>query len=120
MLGLPWRGLFTEIKKVPFTNLSALFRLLVFSIGAIIVVHTDFLCRQSYAVPFQAVEVYKRTIIMYRREPVLTKARLGQTVVVAVLVGLIFLQLGDSQVPLFCMCTRVLFVTLLVLFVICF
>ncbi|CAM9147551.1 unnamed protein product [Ectocarpus fasciculatus] len=44
-----------------------------------------------------AVEVYKRTIIMYRREPVLTKARLGQTVVVAVLVGLIFLQLGDSQ-----------------------
>ncbi|CAM9150806.1 unnamed protein product [Ectocarpus sp. 6 AP-2014] len=44
-----------------------------------------------------AVEVYKRTIIMYRREPVLTKARLGQTVVVAVLVGLIFLQLGNSQ-----------------------
>lgn len=43
--------------------------------------------------------MYKRTLIMYRREPVLTKARLGQTVVVAVLVGLIFLQLGNSQVP---------------------
>lgn len=35
---------------------------------------------------------------MYRREPVLTKARLAQTVVVAVIVGLIFLQLGDTQV----------------------
>ncbi|CAN0433874.1 unnamed protein product [Ascophyllum nodosum] len=44
-----------------------------------------------------ATEVYKRTIIMYRREPVLTKARLAQTIVVSVLVGLIFLQLGNTQ-----------------------
>lgn len=42
--------------------------------------------------------MYKRTLIMYRREPVLTKARLAQTVVVGALVGLIFLQLGNSQV----------------------
>lgn len=42
--------------------------------------------------------MYKRTILMYRREPVLTRARLGQAVVVAIIVGLIFLQLGDSQV----------------------
>lgn len=34
---------------------------------------------------------------MYKREPVLTKARMAQTVVVALLVGLIFLQLGDTQ-----------------------
>lgn len=45
-------------------------------------------------------EVYKRTLIMYRREPVLTKVRLMQAVVVAVIVGLIFLQLGKSQVIL--------------------
>ncbi|CAM9650413.1 unnamed protein product [Scytosiphon promiscuus] len=45
----------------------------------------------------QVVEVYKRTLIMYRREPVLTKARLAQTVVVAIFVGLIFLQLGNTQ-----------------------
>ncbi|CAM9798121.1 unnamed protein product [Pylaiella littoralis] len=45
----------------------------------------------------QVAEVYKRTLIMYRREPVLTKVRLGQTIVVALLVGLIFLQLGNSQ-----------------------
>lgn len=46
----------------------------------------------------QVAEVYKRTLIMYRREPVLTKVRLAQTVIVALLVGLIFLQLGNSQV----------------------
>lgn len=46
----------------------------------------------------QVAEVYKRTIIMYKREPVLTRMRLAQTVVVALLVGLIFLQLGESQV----------------------
>ncbi|CAM9913585.1 unnamed protein product, partial [Hapterophycus canaliculatus] len=45
----------------------------------------------------KVLEVYKRTLIMYRREPVLTKARLGQTVIVGVLVGLIFLQLGNTQ-----------------------
>lgn len=42
--------------------------------------------------------MYKRTLIMYRREPVLSKARLAQTVVVGVIVGLIFFQLGNSQV----------------------
>ncbi|CAN0037303.1 unnamed protein product, partial [Laminaria digitata] len=45
----------------------------------------------------QAAEVYKRTLIMYRREPVLTKARLAQAVIVSLIVGLIFLQLGNSQ-----------------------
>lgn len=46
---------------------------------------------------FQVSEVYKRTLIMYKREPVLTKARMAQTIIVALLVGLIFLQLGDTQ-----------------------
>ncbi|CAM9532407.1 unnamed protein product, partial [Sphacelaria rigidula] len=49
----------------------------------------------------QVVEVYKRTLIMYRREPVLTRVRLAQAIVVALLVGLIFLQLGKSQVYIF-------------------
>ncbi|KAG5178542.1 ABC transmembrane transporter [Tribonema minus] len=42
-------------------------------------------------------ELYKRTLLMYKREPILTRVRLAQAVVVSVMVGLIFLQLGTAQ-----------------------
>ncbi|CAM9549700.1 unnamed protein product [Heterosigma akashiwo] len=46
----------------------------------------------------QFARLYQRTALMYKwRDPLLTKARLGQSVVVSLLVGLIYLQLGSSQ-----------------------
>jgi hypothetical protein len=49
----------------------------------------------SWGVQFS--ELYKRTLLMYKREPILTRVRFAQAVSVAVVVGLIFLQLGTAQ-----------------------
>jgi hypothetical protein len=43
-------------------------------------------------------QLYKRTVLMYAREPTLTRVRLGQAVVVSLIVGLIYLQMSKAQV----------------------
>lgn len=53
-------------------------------------------------------ELYKRTLLMYKREPILTRVRLAQSVVVGVIVGLIFLQIGTAEVCIVLVCTLAL------------
>jgi len=45
----------------------------------------------------QFVQLYKRTGLMYKRDPLLSKARFAQSLVVSLLVGLIYLRLGNTQ-----------------------
>lgn len=41
--------------------------------------------------------LYHRTLLLYAREPVLTRARLAQVIVVALIVGLIYWNVGKTQ-----------------------
>jgi len=51
--------------------------------------------KASWGTQFQ--QLYKRTGIMYKRDPVLGRVRMIQSVIVSLLVGLIYLRLGNTQ-----------------------
>ncbi|CAM9300215.1 unnamed protein product [Chrysoparadoxa australica] len=55
--------------------------------------------KHQYNAPWttQFTELYRRTLLSYKREPILARVRLAQAVVVGVIAGLIYLQLGDTQ-----------------------